>query len=36
VFARWGNFVPIVLALLLTAGGIVLGRGGIVLGKRRR
>jgi LPXTG-motif cell wall-anchored protein len=26
VFARWGNAIPLALALLLIAGGIVLGR----------
>jgi apolipoprotein N-acyltransferase len=26
VFARWGNAIPLVLAFLLIAGGIVLGR----------
>jgi apolipoprotein N-acyltransferase len=26
LFARWGNFIPIVLALMLIAGGIVLGK----------
>jgi hypothetical protein len=26
LFARWGNFIPILLALMLIAGGIVLGK----------
>jgi apolipoprotein N-acyltransferase len=36
LFARWGNAIPILLGLLLIAGGVVLGKRGIVLGKRRR
>jgi len=36
LFARWGNFIPILLSLLLAGGGLILGKRSIAVKKRRR